>query len=416
MVASDVTTPAFVLGKGITALSVVQGIGRYSVPAYLLGSNKDDIAYHSRYVTPIDRVDVNDPDQIIDRLREMAASLGCKPVLLCCSDFYLQMVSENRDRFQEFCRLDLPSTEAVATVLNKGLFGDFCALNNLPAPRSWALRTADHFDECKTEARFPVAIKPVFSHKAKAENFQKNGKYASMILARDAAELARYYTELTGYGANLLVMEYIDGPDSEHYSYISYRNSESREVAGVGIRKIRVFPIHAGVGTFAEVTEDAELTAQSNNLLDKLNYRGISSVCFKRDMSTGKLMLHELNGRFPQPHSGSRLCGINLPYVAYRGALGLQADIQRVPAGSRKWILLDLDFQAFRHYRPAGELSTVGWLKSLVRVRVCTEFALDDMRPFLFFLRSTGRRLWARLFSSTNPADAGHQAPGRNKV
>jgi predicted ATP-grasp superfamily ATP-dependent carboligase len=415
MDASDVTTPAFVLGKGITALSVAQGIGRYSVPAYLLGSNKDDIAYHSRYVTPIDQADVNDPDQVVDSLRETAASLGCKPVLLCCTDFYLQMVSENRDRFQEFCRLDLPSTKAVATVLNKGLFGDFCASNDLPAPRSWTLASADQFDECKTKARFPVAIKPVFSHKAKAENFQKNGKYASMILARDAAELTRFYTELKGYGANLLVMEYIDGPDSEHYSYVSYRDAKSSEVVGVGLKKNRVYPIHAGVGTFVEVTEDAELAAESNKLLDKLNYRGISSVCFKRDINTGKLMLHEVNGRFPQPHSGSRLCGVNLPYVAYQGALGLHADIQRVPSASRKWVLLGLDIQAFYHYRQAGELSTLDWLKSLWRVRACTEFALDDWRPFWFFLKTMGKTLWSRLFTGPVAAGAGQQAPGKNE-
>jgi predicted ATP-grasp superfamily ATP-dependent carboligase len=336
----------------------------------------------------IDQVDVNDSDQVIDRLRQTAKTLQCKPVLLCCSDFFLEIISTNRDRLQEFCHLNLPSTRAVETVLNKGLFGDFCASHNLPAPRTWTLKTAEDFAECQSKARLPVAIKPVFSHKAKAENFQKNGNYAAMILARSAVELQRYYTELTGYGANLVVQEFIDGPDSEHYSDVSYRDSQAREVIGVGLRKLRVYPIHAGVGTFVEATDDTELANESRNLLEKLHYRGISSVCFKRDASSGKLVLHEVNGRFPQPHSGSRLCGINLPFVAYQDALGQKVNLRRVSAGHQKWVILGLDFDAFRDYRSLGELSTLKWLKSLWQVRVCTEFAWDDLRPFLFYMET----------------------------
>ena len=218
-----------------------------------------------------------------------------------------------------------------------------------------------------------------------------------MILARNAVELGRYYTELTGYGTNILVQEYIDGPDREHYSYVSYRDSDSREIAGVGLRKIRVCPIHAGVGTFVEVSEDAELAAESKNLLDKLNFQGISSVCFKREISSGKLIMHEVNGRFPQVHSGSQLCGINLPYVAYQNTLSQNVNIERVSYANKKWILLHLDIDAFRRYRRLGELSTLDWLKSLWQVRACAEFAWDDLRPFLFFLKCTVRRIWIRI-------------------
>jgi len=284
MALDELTTPVFVLGKGITALSVVQSLGRFSIPVYLLGSSKSNIAYHSRYATAIDQIDVGDPGQIIDRLRETAISLGCKPVLLCCSDLFLQIISTHRDEIQEFCYLILSSTEAVATVLDKGKFGDFCVSYELPAPRSWTLDSPDQFEKCERKARFPVAIKPIFAHKAKAENFRKNGQFAKMILARDTIELRRYYTELTGYGAKILAQEYIEGPDREHYSYVSYRDSDSKEIASISYRKIRLIPIHAGVGTFVEVVEDVELAAISRNLLDKLNYKGISSVCFKRDI------------------------------------------------------------------------------------------------------------------------------------
>ena len=363
------------------------------MPVYLVGSNRDDIAYHSRYVTPVDRGEVESADGLLDSIRFASNSLGCRPVLLCCTDFFLQMISDDRERISEYCILDLPSSEAVATVLNKGLFGEFCTTHDLPSPRSWKLESRERFEECRTTARFPVAIKPLYSHNAKAENFQHDGRYASMIMANTADELEKYYVELTGYGANLVVQEYIVGPDSEHYSYVSCRDADSTEVVGVGLRKLRVYPIHAGVGTCVEVTEDAELARESNRLLDKLNYRGISSVCFKRDINRGQLILHEVNGRFPQPHSGSRLCGIDLPYVAYQLALGETPALQRVSGKQRKWVILGLDFDAFRGYRRQGELSTLDWLRSLLDVRVVTEFAMDDLKPFFFFLKARVKRL-----------------------
>lgn len=387
------STPAIVLGNGITALSVAQPLGRNAVPVYLLGSDRHDIAYHSRYVTAIDQGDVRDPEVLLDQIQQIANSLDSKPVLLCCTDFFLQMVLTDRERIGELCHLNLPSSEAIATVLNKGLFGEFCTTHNLPAPRSWTLESPENFEECRGKARFPVAIKPLFSHNAKAENFNHDGRYSRMILAKNANELKRYYTELTGYGANLVVQEYIDGPDSEHYSYVSCRDAHAKEVVGIGLRKLRVFPIHAGVGTFVEVTEDNELVTESNRLLDKLNYKGISSVCFKRDMNSGRLILHEVNGRFPQPHSGSRLCGIDLPHVTYQVALGEKPALQRVAAEQRKWIILGLDFDAFRRYRRQGEMSTLDWLKSLRQVRVVTEFSWDDLKPFLFFLKNRLQRI-----------------------
>ena len=108
-------------------------------------------------------------------------------------------------------------------------------------------------------------------------------------------------------------------------------------------------------------------------------------------------MVHEVNGRIPQMHSASQLCGINLPYIAYQDALGQNVDIERVSHENKKLVLLRLDIDAFRQYRRIGELSALDWLKSLWQVRACAEFAWDDLRPFLFFLKHTVRRIWTRI-------------------
>lgn len=390
-------TPAIVLGDGITALTAARSLGRLSVPVYLLGPHKNDIACYSRYVKVIECPDALTPQSFVTQIRKTAESSGSKPVVLCASDKFLQLLSSNRDQLTDVATFMLPSRDVVDTVIDKGLFGDFCVANNLSAPRSWALETTQQFEECLERITYPVLIKPTISHNARKENFQKDGAYAVMILIESRSQLEKNYSELRSRGVNLLIQEYIVGPDCEHYSYVSYRNSESRELAAVGYRKIRLSPIHGGAGTFIEMSDSVELVAKSKIILDKLNYSGISSVCFKRHQTTGELMVHEINGRLPMGHSASLLCNINFPYVAHQDAIGESVDVQSRSPGDRKWIALNKDFDSFRKYRHAGELSTMQWLLSLRKVRVCAEFGWDDLRPFIFLLMSMTRRAIKRL-------------------
>lgn len=389
--------PAIVLGNGLTALNAVQALGRRSVPVYLVGSHKDDIAYHSRYAVNVDQVNVDDANEVALSIQRVSESSEQRPIILCCSDHFLEIISTKRDEIQECCDLVLSSPETVAIVLNKGQFGDFCATNDLPAPRSWKLETEDSLRECAEAAQFPVAVKPAFAHRRQGENFVDHGRDVSMILAQDANELGRIFSKLSAGGANLVAQEYIVGPDSEHYSFLSYRNLDSMELIGIGVRKIRVFPVHAGVGTFGELTDDADLAAEARKVLDALNYKGLSSVCFKRDERNGKLILHEVNGRFPQPHPTTWLCGVNFPYIAYQDACGEEPDVQIASFNHKKWLIARLDILAFRQYRRLRELSTLAWIKSLMQVRVVSEFAPDDLRPFWFFLRRLSKDVWNRL-------------------
>lgn len=395
------TAAAFVLGGGINGLAVVRSLGRASVSTHLFVASTDDIACHSRYTTAHTWVGSEDPDRLVRQLKDTARILDQKPVLLYVSDENLEFVSSRRDELQEFCHLNLPSKIAIDTVIDKGKFGHFCLLHKLPAPRTWAPETQEQFEDCSERATYPVIVKPILAHHADTKNFNNDGVFAKMILVRNATDLAASYSRLTGQGANLLIQEYIEGADNEHYSYCSYRNADGEQLAGFGVRKIRLFPIHGGAGTFAEISDDTDLAIEAKNVIDKLQFKGVSSVCFKRDANTGKLMLHEVNGRFPMWHSASRLCGIDLPYLAYQDIAGSHAAKVVGHRGIGKWMALNPDISAFRSYRNVGELSALAWLRSLLSVRTCAEFALDDLRPFIYLLATLLQRVWRRAAKIT---------------
>ena len=396
--------PAFLLGGGLNGLAVAQSLGRRSIPVYLFGVMADDIACRSRYVTGVEYSVVNDNSRIIEQIKSNAQNLSQKPVLLYVSDKFLEVSSNCRDDLKDICHLNLPSTHSVRAVIDKRIFGQFCAENDLPAPRTWAPESQSDIEMCLSKARFPVVIKPIFSHGPAYQKFKDDGVFAKMILVNDAKQLISYFSKFDEIGLRLIVQEYINGQDSEHFSYCSYRTSESQELVGFGFRKIRLHPIHGGVGTFAETYNKPDLIDVGREVVDKLQFKGVSSACFKRDISSGKLMLHEVNGRFPMGHSVGPLCGIDVPYVAYLDIMGVSVPdhLLHRTAGGGKWILLNTDFNSFRAYRAAKEITVWQWLKSLSQVRRCVEFAPDDLRPFAYFLKSLIYRAWIKLSRVTS--------------
>lgn len=383
---------AFVLGDGPNALSVARDLGRHGVPVHVFGKTASCVSSGSRYVLSRTIVDANEPQRFVAALKSAVSPPDSRPVLLITSDYFLQLVSTTRIQLEAFCQFELPTRQAVDTVLDKARFNDFCTAHELPVPRSWAPTSVEDCRAVAAAAVFPVVIKPNVAHDAESQGFSNNGEFAKMILAKDASELDHYFGKLRKLGALMVIQEYIVGPDDEHYSYMSCRTRESEEIVGVGVRKLRVTPIHAGVAAFAEVVDDDDLARISRLILQKLDYVGVSSVCFKRDVRSGQLFCHEINGRFPLAQSATRLCGINLPLMAYQDVLGTYTvQKARSPTGG-KWVSLDGDIEAFRQYRRAGEIKLAAWLWSLRKVRVCIEFASDDWRPFFGWSNGMARR------------------------
>ena len=403
--------PAFVLGGTANGLKVCQNLGHRRIPIRLFGVAENDIAARSRYVGDFDAYRDGDDNALLQQLLAAAAEFNTKPVLLYTTDKFVQFVSDHRDALRDHFQMNLPSVDAIDTVLDKNRFAEFCADNRLPAPRNWRLTSIVEAAAAAKAANYPAIVKPAYSHHTTKENFHRNGSYAKMLPVADAAQVMRYYEQFDELADELMLQEYIAGPDDEHYSFVSCRDRKLRETACFGVRKLRVFPIHAGVATFAEITEDRELYREGRRVVDKLAFTGVSSVCFKRDARDGRLKLHEMNGRLPGPQSAGLLADIDMPFMAYLDARGIAPMAPAARASRRRWIALKGDFDACRGYRDVGELSMRDWLATLRRVRVCAEFAWHDPWPFLHMLggmiwrgvRGNGERVTAKPSSQELP-------------
>jgi len=137
------------------------------------------------------------------------------------------------------------------------------------------------------------------------------------------------------------------------------------------------------VGSCVESIEYPELLDIGLRYFRGINYRGIGSAEFKLDEKDNILKLIELNPRLWQQNILSTICGMNFPMVQYLDLTGEQPQSVNGFKKNIKWLNIYMDFQSFWHYRRGKKLTSLEWIKSLKGVKVLSDFAWDDIKPFL---------------------------------
>lgn len=382
------TAPVLLLGGGLTPLGVTRSLGRRGIPVTVCVAAQDDIVFHTRHATPYSLPKGPDDSDVVARLTGLARALPQKPVLLVTGDDFLQFASRNRRQLTEHMHLCLPPADAIETVVNKDLFQQYAREHSLATPRGFAPGSVKELDGAIGWLRFPVIVKPVRSTDWHAPAFLEAYGHIKMLRVADATELRALCSRLASFDSPLLVQEYVRGGDEQHYSYVSYRRRDGAEVSALCVRKLRLHPINGGAVALARIEADEEMRVKAQQALDALGYTGVSSVCFKRDTVTGEASIYEINGRLPMVHSIFAMVGIDLPYLMYQDALGIDPVCQPPTRIDGKWVALGQDIWSFREYHRSGELSLRQWLASYRGVRMVAEYARDDPGPLLYLLRS----------------------------
>ncbi|HKK07953.1 MAG TPA: hypothetical protein VKA44_03640, partial [Gemmatimonadota bacterium] len=149
-------------------------------------------------------------------------------------------------------------------------------------------------------------------------------------------------------------------------------------------RKLRVYPPHGGVGCLVLSERVPELVDTTRDVLSALGYHGFALVQYKRDATSGRYFLLEINCRHSTSGELAVRCGSNWPAVAHAALTGLDLP----PVGQvegRSWLDRERDRAAIRGYRELGEWAFGDGLRTLRTVRYGAFFAADDPGPALRF-------------------------------
>ena len=180
----------------------------------------------------------------------------------------------------------------------------------------------------------------------------------------------------------MVVQEYVPGRDDALFSMHAYMDQDSRPLGVFTGQKVRTWPTHAGIGCFVRSVYVPELVEIGVDLLRRVRYTGLALLQFKRDARDGRYRLLEINARASSWNLLASACGVNLPYLAYRDAVGLPAKEPRRQKEGLRYVSFENDVRAFLDYRRHGEWTWLSWARSLVGRNVYQLLAWDDLKPF----------------------------------
>jgi predicted ATP-grasp superfamily ATP-dependent carboligase len=172
-----------------------------------------------------------------------------------------------------------------------------------------------------------------------------------------------------------------------HHAYVDDAGAIVAEFTG---RKVRTLPPERGHSSAIVITDREDVAAAGRSVLQRLGFRGVAKLDFKRDPD-GRLWLLEVNARFSLWHHPGAVAGVNIPALVYADCAGLP----RPPVGAARpgtrWCELSTDRTAAR----LAGLPTRRWLRWVIACETRHGVAADDPMPFLrvMLLPSVARRL-----------------------
>lgn len=309
-----VDTPAVVLGAGINGLGVARSLLRERVPVWLLDTDARRPEMRTRGATPVVVSSLHGEALVDDLLRLAAAQfVGVRPVLLLTQEESVKSVSHHRDRLAAFYRLNLPPVDVVDALQHKEGFQRLAERLGSPIPPLVHVRTLADLPAIE-RLRYPVVIKPGERNEDYGHQFKKAYRVES---AAEGAELIRRILPVM---ADMVVQEWIEGPDSSIYFCLQYLDRQGDVAASFTGRKIRSWPPQVGGTASCVVASEAheELSAMTARFFRAAGVVGMASMEYKRDVRSHEFrMVEPTVGRTDYQEEVAALNGINLPYAAW---------------------------------------------------------------------------------------------------
>jgi len=224
---------------------------------------------------------------------------------------------------------------------------------------------------------FPVVLKPAISTHLSSVTKKK------AYLANDKSDLMSIYHLMASImdPAEILVQEFIPGRAENLYSYFGLFR-EGKPVAGYAAKRPRQHPMDFGrASTFAVTCNILELETLATQLLSGIGYSGLAEVEFMYDPKHARFEFLEVNPRIWGWHTLAIYAGVDLPYLAYAGAIGEKCTMGAFREGV-KWMRLTTDLPTVATEMWHGRLTLGEYLRSVWGSHDAV-FSLSDPLPFI---------------------------------
>ena len=371
---------AIVIGLDtLNGIQTVRILARHRIPIIAIAK---DPTHHGCRTRLCERILFTNTagDELIQTLVALGPQLKNKAVLYPCADMNVMLVSRHRRELEPWYHIILPAAEVIETLMNKLNFYTFAQQNGFPIPQTRYLNSLEDAERAAAELTFPCILKPPMSA---IPEWEKNSKLKAYKLAKPS-DLLEFFEKSQAWAKNLIVQEWVEGPDSNLYSCNCYFNAQFEPVATFVARKLRQWPPVTGESCLGEECRDDSVLNEALRLFRCAQLRGLGYVEIKRSSRSGKYFIIEPNigrptGRSPIAEAG----GVELLYTMYCDAIGLPLpkNLEQKYTGV-KWIDLRRDTQSALYHFQDGDLTLKEWWRSRQGKKAHGVCAWNDPGPF----------------------------------
>lgn len=385
---------ALIIGGSFHSLGAARNLAKHGVPVTIVDRGVC-VSRFSRYVSDfIKSPPLDDENRFVEFLLALAAQRdldGC--VLFPSTDDGVRIVSQHWQRLSECYRSTVPRWETVQHLYDKRLTHHLARESGVPIPGTANPRSVDELDSLELD--FPLVIKPAVSKQflaaTKKKAYRANDREQLIELYKKTAEIMD--------PSGILVQELIPGGTQSLYSYGGFFK-DGLPVAGFSARRLRQHPMEFGrASTYVETVDLPELAGMATQLLSAIGFSGLAEVEFMYDRKDGRFEFLEVNPRIWGWHSIAIRAGLDLPYLAYRDAIGEEVQPPGPAREGVKWVRLVTDTPTVVSEMRAGRLSMREYVSSMSGDIEFAVFSLRDPLPFVADIVLTPYNyLWNRGF------------------
>ncbi|MGJ8652872.1 MAG: ATP-grasp domain-containing protein [Opitutaceae bacterium] len=317
-----------------TAYTVVRSLGAHGVEVHVGDNSKLAMSRFSKYTKSYTHLPdfFAEPSAYMDALAAAMKQCGATVLFPCHED--VETVIRYRDRLPENIQVAVPEYEDWNTAEDKLDYVRHVAAAGCPVPDTYEVGSKEELLSLQKRLDFPVVVKTRIGNSAKG-----------VAIVRHSEELESAFMKL--------VEEYKLPP--ERWPTIqAFVPGKKLGVLGVYNRGKHlssiVFDIvrskgadNFGTSTFRVTIDDPAIKGDAIKAMESLNWHGVVDMDWLRD-EDGTARLIDINGRLGGATALTYISGMDMPWLWYQAAIGVESIDVPPPAINAKarWILGDM--------------------------------------------------------------------------
>ena len=280
--------PVIVLGLGPAGLFLTRQLSVLTKNIFLIGRT-DDVGLFTRYCKRKNRFCAVTTDELEEVFRKILQRVTTKPILYICSDQYLSILLEHKERWNNYVELSDSDYETLSLINDKNTINEYCHEHNVRIPETYS------YDSFCKDKEFPKIIKWVEKRIETAVN-----PIGKVRICRNESELDTINKLLEKSGIQndeLFVQTFIEGKNDCQYSVGGYYKNGSN-LADVVVNQVKQYPqgVSAEVVTVFDPVCD-RLRRITRSFAEQLSYSGFLEIEYKIDSVTNDIYLLDVNPR-----------------------------------------------------------------------------------------------------------------------